>query len=707
MRRTALLAASMMIFSLAGIAVRAATGSILGLAPSSLPLHNPLQDLSEAERRAARDALYERADRGDGAAQAALDLAILLATEGSVEGRVDARAYFERARAAAPDRLDVLLWESQTRAWGRDLAGAIEVLEEGRDRFGTLAEWHYARGVCQWQRGLRHLDPSALDAAYGDFAAALSARPQSKPYRLGVAATCLALQRWPELLTVTDVPDDHPAVGPRLVLYRGCALAALGRDEEAEPLLAAVVRVLSPKLRAVFEDGMGFLVPATSDTARWVHGYWRALDPHPTRISNARELEYWRRLIEADVLFGDGDQAGWETQPGSVWVRFGRPAAMEFQSADVVPWGNGADPRDRYEGRGIEDEPQGLLTFMPAMAPKSTEYDPRVHRWHWSYAYGDQSFVVTFLDTTYHFDWMTSGTSERDVAPRIRETPLYFVEQQPPVSLGLSVALTGFCDEAEESSLETSIGVGLPSDQPAEVDVEWAVFDEHGRRIDRVVRRLDASRKLSALVRCVQTAPPDRVGDPLVTQIAARLTPGRFRVAVEATHPASGAHASREFLVDLTGLPQRVLAVSDLMLSASFQRVSSATRLPSEFIRHAQAVIPLADRAFVMGDPHAYVYYEIYGLQRGADGRGDVEISYRIHPVAGGRPLGSKPAREASFLENGIEMGAGGNLVKGTQLDLAGLGAGEYALTVVVRDVRAGTDATRHVRFRLVSPPTR
>ena len=423
-----------------------ADASLLGLAPERLPLYHPLQDLEGAARKAALGQCYDRADQSfdDANAQAELDLAILLASQGSVEGRIDAREYFERARREEPDRLEIYLWESQTRAWGDDLAGALSVLEEGRDRFGFTPEWLYARGVYQWHLGLRHLDVSDFESAYGSFSLALRQRPRSKPYRLALAATCLALARWESLAETATVEDDHPAVGPRLLLYRGCALFALGDEDEAERYLGVAVRALSPSLRAVFENGTGFLNAADPDTATWARRYWKRLDPHPTRPSNARRLEYWRRLIETDVLFGASDGVpGWETQKGEIWVRFGRPAGTVFIPADIEGYRPAAGPEAARAAKMLEVDVSGSRP----LGRLSWERNPEIHRWQWYFDYGERSFAILFMDVTYGYRWNVAGSSNELVHASVEKEPLHFQVQRPRLSLDLAVALTGFHDD--------------------------------------------------------------------------------------------------------------------------------------------------------------------------------------------------------------------------------------------------------------------
>jgi GWxTD domain-containing protein len=689
---------------------RIAVASLLGLAPTKLPLYHPLQDLDEKAREATLRQSYDRADRsdGDGNAQPELELAILLASQGSTEGRVDAREYFERARREEPERLEIYLWESQTRAWGNDLVGALQVLEEGRERFHGSPEWSYARGVYQWLLGLRHLDTADLQAAYGSFVTALQQRPRSKTYRLATAAACLALARWEDLLETSTIADDDPAVGPRLLLYRGCALAALGQDDEAERFLGVAVRALSPPLRAVFENGDGFLPADDPDSTRWMRRYWKRLDPHPTRPSNARRLEYWRRLVEADVLCGGEEGvAGWETQAGRLWVRFGRPARTVFVPADIVGYRSMATDSQAVLSAKLS-ELEGFDEFMgvPAVGRLSWERNPELHRWIWFFDYGPRSFAVTFLDATYGQNWSLAGSSNEIVHAAMEKAPLHFQVDKPRASIDLAVALTGFQDDARESSLETSVAVVLSQavESPV-VELEWAVFDSGGKRVDYVQRTLDPSRRLSRLLASVRTEPSMRASDPLVADIAAKLPPGRFRVAVEATNAASGAHQAREFVVDLAGLDTSDLAVSDLLLTASFEPIDPATALPAEFVRHAQAVIPVADRSFVEGEKHGYVYYEIHGLRRKADLRSDLEVTYRIRPMADGRPLGSKPVKEATFVEENVNTGVAGNLVKGTRLDLDGLPPGAYELTVDVEDRVAERAQQRKVAFHLLPLP--
>jgi GWxTD domain-containing protein len=57
--------------------------------------------------------------------------------------------------------------------------------------------------------------------------------------------------------------------------------------------------------------------------------FWAARDPDPSTPENERRTEHYRRLGEANYMFGFLDVEGWKTDRGRIWVKWGRPDSEE------------------------------------------------------------------------------------------------------------------------------------------------------------------------------------------------------------------------------------------------------------------------------------------------------------------------------------------------------------------------------------------
>jgi hypothetical protein len=99
-------------------------------------------------------------------------------------------------------------------------------------------------------------------------------------------------------------------------------------------------------------------------------------------------------------------------------------------------------------------------------------------------------------------------------------------------------------------------------------------------------------------------------------------------------------------------------------------------------------------------------YFEIYGLQLDASSTCRYEVVYSIAPRSSGRPQGWFP-EAGSFAKPFVTSrftGDGGtsNLEEELRVDVASLASDAYDLVLTVRDLVAGTEATRRSRFSIL-----
>ncbi|MFZ0430637.1 MAG: GWxTD domain-containing protein [Acidobacteriota bacterium] len=100
------------------------------------------------------------------------------------------------------------------------------------------------------------------------------------------------------------------------------------KDEEAQDYYSKwlnedVVYIITPEERSVFEH---LATPEEKD--QFIEQFWRRRDPDPTTAENEFKEEHYRRIAYANEHFHAG-VAGWRTDRGMIYIRFGPPTGME------------------------------------------------------------------------------------------------------------------------------------------------------------------------------------------------------------------------------------------------------------------------------------------------------------------------------------------------------------------------------------------
>jgi GWxTD domain-containing protein len=108
--------------------------------------------------------------------------------------------------------------------------------------------------------------------------------------------------------------------------------------------------------------------------------YWRSREVLFLSDENDRLLEHWARVTEADAVFGDHPLGirGWNTSPGELWIRYGRP--LKIRDLLMVTgrgsfWSYGPDPdivftrNLTYSQYRVHEEATGALEQIRERAP--------------------------------------------------------------------------------------------------------------------------------------------------------------------------------------------------------------------------------------------------------------------------------------------------------------------------------------------------
>lgn len=131
-----------------------------------------------------------------------------------------------------------------------------------------------------------------------------------------------------------DSPDD-----PDLLATLGAVLHALRRDSLALLAFDSAFTRMTPEARRVYSDIHPLLSHKNeqrldaADSAHRVASvaeFWRSEDPLYLTPLNERRIEHYARVATANLLFGVPTMglAGWDTDGGQTWIRYGRPRHM-------------------------------------------------------------------------------------------------------------------------------------------------------------------------------------------------------------------------------------------------------------------------------------------------------------------------------------------------------------------------------------------
>jgi len=683
-----------------------------------------------------------RSDRG----RLAYRIAQLYLSTGLLKHHRVALDYLESAMQADSSLFDAqrlraslaqsMKYSGQARQWYRDLCRAFP--QDGRS-------WRLL-GAFDFEQGRRVLDQDQFERAARAYAHAVRVDSTDCRARLGLAASLIGLGKYDTIPRLLGPVRAEKAFSQSALLMSGAAHRALGDEEAAAQDFQRALAHASKEMQETYLYGREFL--DKSETIRrfaahldpellkqgmkqvdpqWIEAkgldlkkalgdslvlrqalaeYWRANNPWPSHLTNMNRLEYWRRLVEAEVLFGRPEEGvkGYQRQPGVAWVRWGRPV----NSLYLPP---------SHAGR-LDDLAPFALDVNMVLPP------PDVPLWVWGYRQGHYRFALVFEDLAMNGNWSAQKSTAHRMRLAERAAPLAVAPSattEPGCRVSLSSA--AFYRPNGAATLESYLEIentlpeilaasagGGAEDRERDFEVEYAVFDAKERRIDHRKRTLGPEDRRSALRAALGLPRLKEDGDPWLAQFAADLKPGRYRVAVDLSAAGGEEHQSRELSLLIPERSARELSISDLELASTFEALEGESSLPSSMVKHAFGILPVPNGVFSAQEPTLYVYYEIYYLCQDEQGQTSFDVSYRVYHRKDkdhSRVLSRRVVRglsavdplSLSYMEETTAVSPHEHVVKGGMVDISGLQAGRYVLEVAVRDRVCNQVARSYVAF--------
>jgi len=645
-----------------------------------------------------------------------------------------------------------------------ELASSMEYHSAVRDRLAETVERHPGQvetyivlGRAEFRLGIRRLHESRLRSAKAVWREAVDVDSTRSEVWHGLAACALALE---EYRLARRCGRSLARLSPATGLFIEAASALrLGDEELAWSRYAEALDLVDESERAVFLRGQGFLDgddlaaiaeaavsrpqafailselgkdPQPGDNIDWnlvlqnpevrervLDEWWAQLDDRPAQAWSTGELDYWTRLVEADVLFGQPGHSrrGWNTPAGEVWVRWGRPTSVYYD-----PGGAGGTSRiDALGAAGVRFPPEH---FLPLGSPPI---------WVWTYRSPGTWISFLFTDISRTSAWTPSESSIRDLTDLRAQMPIR-VEANEAKPFYVAVSAVAFPRPDQDAIVETYIALeptellsqlATPAqqkmlwytDRDTIALVDWSITDDSGQRIDHARRVVDRSARRSVVLQALGRRFRSGPEDPYLVAIGARLPAGRYRIGVEVLDPVTGAFSTDGFTILVPEPePGELLEMSGLEIASAFTLWSPWAGVPPEFIKYAMAVVPAPAHRVPSGSSTLGVYFELRNLAVDATGTSSFDVRYAIYqssreirdlafqfrPDMDGLEL-IAPA-SMTFLEETSGQSPEGLVVKGTELDVGGLSPGDYVLVVSIHDRLAEYSSSQATVFRISSP---
>ncbi len=460
-----------------------------------------------------------------------------------------------------------------------------------------------------------------LDEAVAYLKTCIEADPMFKDAYFQLGLACLETNRPVELIQVANLLLERMPADKDALLFCGLGYQKLGEEALAHEFYTRALQRMAPDERAVMES-VDSIVPngergklkdfasnpeadagVTQQRVESVERvrFWRRQDPLFLTEFNERRMEHYGRVAYANLRFSRPSKGieGWQTDMGRVYIKLGRYLHRRMQRPET--------------GSVIAiDRPSTFGRYLPG---RRIPWRLQMQKETWFY----EGFRVDFqISDGFH------GFSPSRLPDRTR-----YVDPYGPRKYSVPHQVARFRDG---DSLRVELAYALPrynvtvSDSDRSMGLENGVFlfDEQWDEVYR--KRSDLKLRWPEITPSGYPAADSLRGSHLVFQIAFGLSPGVYNLVGEVRDRKRGSIGTfrqrREFEpVDAS------LSMSDLLLAA---RIETRTAFPEG--RSDLDILANPLRTYHRSEA-AFIYLEVYNLERDEFGSTEYQIAYRI-----GRP---------------------------------------------------------------------
>ncbi|MCX5801720.1 MAG: GWxTD domain-containing protein [Candidatus Eisenbacteria bacterium] len=401
---------------------------------------------------------------------------------------------------------------------------------------------------------------------------------------------------------------------------------------------------------------------------QFVRTFWKGLDPTPTTELNERVLEHWRRVGLSKALFTieKTGTPGWQTGPGEALIRYGFPKSREYT----------------FTSSGT-----GAGASLPTLI--------------WYYFDDNGPFAVAFVDYAlsgeFQYFEFPAVPVPSAIDARAYYSPSYYDHNYHAHVFQNLFASAGFLGD---SCVREELYVGIPLENVTKgnwrlVSFDAVVFDSLWKELARVGTTLEGAR----------TYAERGAAAVLIRELDFKLAPGEYTVAVAVKDSVSGTLGLTKEKVVVPSFSSHDLGVSDIELAYLLPERRVETGIGKD-----KDVLPNPSGTYVSPAP-LRLYYEVYNLAQGRDGRYRFTTKYSILPSSRRNAslwgflvslFGSGEHYIVSSFDREVERSSSAERLS---IDISALRDGSYNLVLEVEDSVSRQRVTTERAFDKVSIP--
>ena len=392
--------------------------------------------------------------------------------------------------------------------------------------------------------------------------------------------------------------------------------------------------------------------------------FWERRDPLLLTPVNERKLAHRGRVAYANLRFALPDEAiaGWETDMGKAWIRYGRYVQ---RTRTLIP------------NREIWDYGDFLLEFF--------SYDSV----HWKLELmRDQRWALT-----------PGGWGRSQVLDSDFYMPEHYTDPYGEQKYSLPVQVGFF--RADSGLVKLALSWGIPKARLQYLKL----YDTYQVALNAGVFAHRMTGEVASQVRWKPDAFQDVWSDSLKGQFLLGqrdliIDPDSLVLAVEVRDQDKESVGVFRDTISVVAFPSDGISMSSVLLASQVKEIDQAL-----------IVTPNPLRAFGAGEL-LYMYFEVYNLERDAFGQTDFAVTYKIGPPDLRRFSNREDRKAVAMLGEGEDLwrisvsteyqGDLANEEIYLGVDLSELKRGVHLLSVVVTDKRTGIQAWRETLFRIL-----
>ena len=411
-------------------------------------------------------------------------------------------------------------------------------------------------------------------------------------------------------LCMQQYPEDTDAL-----LYCGLGYQGIAEWDTAFAYYTHALKRMSVEERELMESLNHILGPedkpgrAATDTTRQESlenrkrmRFWRKGDPLYLTAFNERRMEHYGRVAYANLRYGRRLKGipGWQTDRGKAYIKYGRYLKKKAERPVI---GGGVDSfdgkfrRDFHGGDEMWIYEGFTISFVNSDGLDSWRFDTRPGRTSGRYTFNHQPthFIDPYGHHKYRIPYQVASFQDGD-----------------SLRLELAYALPKYNVSASDSNRTIAIENGV------------FVFDEDWDEVYR--KHSDLKLRWPEIMPSGYPVADSLRNSHLVFQLAFKVPPGAYHLVGEVRDRKQGSIGT--FRKHRTFPSANLsLAMSDLLMAVRIE-----TRTPFPEGRSDMDIVANPLRTYHRSEP-AFIYLEVYNLDRDEFGRTEYEISYRI-----GRP---------------------------------------------------------------------